>query len=204
MPRALLLFSTLCAAHRAVHGLEYASGWLLRPSVGANASWTNFLFQAPHDESLKAAQMGIPTLYSLDWLVQDTARADPKTGLCPTKIPRFKDRTCPTIRPDWRSHWDKTLVWLQPFIANRTYFGVFLGDERMWAGLELSNVSTIASYIKQTWPGAVVYMNEAQDVVHCNFNRLGDAAFAPGECVPEAVDWFGYDYYVRRAEARTA
>ena len=31
--------------------------------------------------------------------------------------------------------------------------------------------------IKADWPSSIIYINEAQDAVNCNFNRLGDPIF---------------------------
>ena len=31
--------------------------------------------------------------------------------------------------------------------------------------------------IKADWPQSIIYINEAQDAVNCNFNRLGDPIF---------------------------
>lgn len=39
-------------------------------------------------------------------------------------------------------------------------------------------------------PEAVIYINEAQDLFMCNFNRLNETLFGPGECwyaLPERV-----------------
>ena len=95
----------------------------------------------------------------------------------------------------------------------------------MWAGAGLANVSYVARAIRKDWPTALIYINEAQDVVSagprrnsdrtrkglitprlnlhicpypqlmCNFNRLGEKVFADGACVPPEVDWIGFDIY---------
>ena len=56
-------------------------------------------------------------------------------------------------------------------------------------------MTSMSDEIKRTWPEASVYVNEAQDLAQCNFNRLGEPFFGPGECLPPTLDWFGYDYY---------
>jgi len=65
----------------------------------------------------------------------------------------------------------------------------------MWNGVSLANLTTACDAIKQLWPDAIIYINESQDIANCNFNRLGEPFFAEGECLPETLDWFGYDYY---------
>ena len=44
----------------------------------------------------------------------------------------------------------------------------------MWDGASIKNLTTITDMIKTDWPEAIIYVNEAQDVIHCNFNRLGN------------------------------
>ena len=73
--------------------------------------------------------------------------------------------------------------------------GVFLGDENLWDGTSLENLTTVVDMIKTDWPDAITFINEAQDTVNCGFNRLNETIFAPGECMPENLDIFGYDYY---------
>ena len=73
---------------------------------------------------------------------------------------------------------------IREMIDNGTFIGVFLGDENLWDGTSMQNLSTVSELIKRDWPEAVVYINEAQDVVHCNFNRLGDPIFEDGQCGP--------------------
>ena len=73
--------------------------------------------------------------------------------------------------------------------------GVFLGDENLWDGTSLKNLTTICDTIKKDWPEAIIFINEAQDTVNCGFNRLNETIFKDGECFPDNLDIFGYDYY---------
>ena len=41
----------------------------------------------------------------------------------------------------------------------------------------------------------VCSMNEAPDVAMCNYRKDNTTIFAQDECLPQNVDWFGYDFY---------
>lgn len=49
--------------------------------------------------------------------------------------------------------------------------------------------------IRRDWPEAVLYINEAQDLLMCNFNRLNETFFHAGDCWPKELDWLGFDIY---------
>ena len=38
-------------------------------------------------------------------------------------------------------------------------------------------------------------MNEAPDIAMCNYRKDNTSVFAKGECLPQNVDWFGFDFY---------
>lgn len=175
--------------------LEFSAGWGLNVGTGANATWVNLQFGVGSQVAVQGRQGGLPSLFSLAWTAR-SPRADPVTGYCPSTIPRFGNTTrCISIRMDFQEYWRQTFASLQPFIANGTYIGIFLGDEHMWNGVSLADLKTACDAIKQLWPDAIIYINESQDVANCNFNRLGETVFKEGECFPETLDWFGYDYY---------
>uniref|UniRef100_A0A7S3AJ16 Uncharacterized protein n=1 Tax=Haptolina ericina TaxID=156174 RepID=A0A7S3AJ16_9EUKA len=56
--------------------------------------------------------------------------------------------------------------------------------------------------IKTDWPDAITMISEAQDLVHCNWNRLGEPFFGDDDCFPDTLDWFAYDYYCTAFSAR--
>lgn len=193
------IFAALLASgvqHMAT-GLTYSSGWGLNVgNPGVNETWINFQYSVSDEVAVAGASRGIPSLYSFTWTEPDASRMDPKTGFCPSKISRFGNTTrCKTLRADYKEAWAKAWASLAPFIANKTYIGVFLGDENIWDGTSIANLTAVTDMIKRDWPDGIVFINEAQDVAHCNFNRLGDPIFSEGECFPETLDWFGYDYY---------
>ena len=82
---------------------------------------------------------------------------------------------------------------LAPWRANGTVVGIFLGDEQCYHGVSLQNLTYITKLIRADWPEAVLYINEAQDLLMCNFNRLNETFFGEGECWPEELDWLGFD-----------
>lgn len=169
MAHSLLVFLALLGYSTA--SLEFAAGWGLNVGTGANKTWTNLQFEVGPQLAVEGWQKGIASLYSLSWIAA-SPRADPLTHTCPSTIPRFGNTThCLDIRPDFHDYWRQTFSSLQPFIANGTYIGIFLGDEHMWSGISLASLTTACDTIKRDWPDAIVYINEAQDIVNCNFNR---------------------------------
>jgi hypothetical protein len=198
----LLLAGDLGAAE-----LEFASGWGEDfGKAGVNASWVNLQFEVPTPAAVLGAAAAVPSLYSFSWTVPDvnSSRSLNKTAprpTCHTTITRFDRATggqgtpCLTMRADYKEAWAAAWAEIQPLVANGTYIGVFLGDENMWAGTSLANLTAVTDLIKADWPTGIVFINEAQDVANCGFNRLGAPIFADGECFPDTLDWFGYDYY---------
>ena len=182
---------------RHIHTLEFSSGWGLNVGQeGINETWINFQYQTSEEIAIKGAEVGIPSLYYFSWTEPDTSKMDPVTKTCESSIKRFANTThCLTIRHDYKEAWATAFASIQPFIKNKTYIGIFLGDENMWDGASIKNLTTITDMIKTDWPEAIIYVNEAQDVIHCNFNRLGNPIFEGDECFPETLDWYGYDYY---------
>jgi hypothetical protein len=69
------------------------------------------------------------------------------------------------ICTDWRERWLSVHAALQPFIANKTYEGVFLGDELLDSGLPLSNLTSAVQLVRSTWPDAVIAINEGFEVM---------------------------------------
>ena len=104
---------------------------------------------------------------------------------------------CLTIRKDIDDVWKSTLETLAPWRANGTVAGIFLGDEQCYHGVSLQNLTYVTQLIRKDWPEAVLYINEAQDLLMCNFNRLNETFFGDGDCWPEELDWLGFDICVQ-------
>ena len=196
---ALAMLAPLLMMDGAQAALQFSAGWgmsLDQPAV--NASWVNLQFGVSMEQAVDSyATSRVPSLYSFAWTELDKSRVTNATaGTCSSRIKRFGNTThCKTMREDVEQAWAEAFESIREMIDNGTFIGVFLGDENLWDGTSMQNLSTVSELIKRDWPEAVVYINEAQDVVHCNFNRLGDPIFEDGQCWPESVDWVGYDYY---------
>jgi hypothetical protein len=224
--------------------LSIAAGWGINvddPIV--NVSWTGLQFQIGHDVAIRAAHLGIPSLVDVSWTIRNPIPpfGTDTDGNCISKIGRFRGTVCRTIRPDYVSAWKTLFTDIKPFIANGTYVGVFLGDETMWDGVSLANLTVMTDLIKTDWPDAITMISEAQvrgsaptltqaagvhftrsepapthrvaihritshsgaqDLVHCNWNRLGEPFFGDDDCFPDTLDWFAYDYYCTAFSAR--
>eukprot|EP00038_Savillea_parva_P014376 m.215514 g.215514 ORF g.215514 m.215514 type:complete len:344 (-) comp27917_c0_seq1:112-1143(-) len=193
MATVLRTLATLVLAAPSVQGWNAASVWGVATNASYFPSIANVLFEISLEDAVVAhATNGATGLYTLDW----TVPRDPARPVCPSPIPRFHNTThCVTMRPDIDTYWADTYTTLEPFRANGTLSGIFLGDERMWDGASLANLSYVAHLIRRDWPEAIIYINEAQDVFMCNFNRLNETIFEDGECIPREVTWFGFDIY---------
>lgn len=53
----------------------------------------------------------------------------------------------------------------------------------------------VADQIRLDWPEAIIYMNEAPDIAMCNYRKDNTTVFAEDECLPQNIDWFGFDFY---------
>ena len=188
----------LCFPGIAKAELRYSAGWGETLNVpGINSSWINLQFQTSVPIAVEAFRnYSVPSLYSFTWTEPDASKITNATAMtCPSAIKRFGNTTrCKTLRKDYRQAWTTAWQELEPLKKNGTMIGVFLGDENIWDGASIANLTTVTDMIKADWPEAIIYINEAQDVANCNFNRLGEPIFAEGECFPESLDWFGYDY----------
>lgn len=64
--------------------------------------------------------------------------------------------SCVTLRQDYKAAWGDLWATLKPYADRNELIGVFLGDERIWNGASLANVSTIAATIRSDWPDAII------------------------------------------------
>lgn len=57
------------------------------------------------------------------------------------------------LRSDYQARWNAAQPTLQPFIANGTIFGFFLGDELIWNGQGLLDLMVIWTQVcrMRTW-----------------------------------------------------
>ena len=65
----------------------------------------------------------------------------------------------------------------------------------MYFGVQVAEVKLICDLIKSDWPEAIIYENEAPDVAMCNFRKDNTTIWEEDECMPQNLDWFGFDFY---------
>lgn len=66
------------------------------------------------------------------------------------------------MRHDIDEYWANTSALLTPWRQNGTLAGIFLGDERLYHGASLADLSYVTRLIRSDWPDAIIYINEAQ------------------------------------------
>ena len=227
----LLSAASVCAAYNA------ASVWGIESNKSYFPTMANILFQT----SLSALDtahrdLGTQGLFQISWTQANNRSAvwspDGKSYYCPSPIPRFHNTTrCVTMRADIDQYWRGVSETLKPWRENGTVTGIFLGDEVLYHGVSMQNLTYITKLIRADWPEAILcvnwprrllsytaascsrepstpgvpyqpasiagcrYINEAQDALMCNFNRMNETLFHEGDCWPEELDWMGFDIY---------
>ena len=88
---------------------------------------------------------------------------------------------------------------LRDLKAAGSVFGVFLGDELLAEGINVTELSIAAETVKHDWPEAIVYWNEAWDPVVNNDTYPQQASAL--HAVPDAIDWISLDFYRQDATA---
>ena len=72
---------------------------------------------------------------------------------------------------------------------------MFLYTAKLLFNSVLDQLEKVTDLIKKDCPHCVTFINEAQDLAVCNYNRLNGTWAQPTQCLPKSLDWFGYDYY---------
>jgi hypothetical protein len=136
----------------------------------------------------------VRALYPLQWTVsQNTTCHAPVHHQC--THPPSCNFSCITIDPSYESLFQKQFLEMKPAITSGALKGIFLGDEHIYFGMDIAYVKVIADLIRTNWPDAVIYMNEAPDVAMCNYDKQNRTVFSKNQCLPQNVDWFGWDFY---------
>jgi hypothetical protein len=60
------------------------------------------------------------------------------------------------MAPDWKATWKQTLEDTKKLREAGAIIGVFLGDEHLYFGIQLSEVKEIADQIRLDWPECVL------------------------------------------------
>ena len=175
-----------------------AGVWGVEPNATYHPLLSNLMFQTDLravDTAFRAS--GVQGLYQLSWT--EPRPEMERLGYCPSPIPRFHNTTaCVTLRKDFDEYWQETLEKLQPWRRNGTVVGIFLGDEQCYHGASMRNLTYVTKRIRNDWPEALIYLNEAQDLLMCNFNRMNESFFdsdTEHNCWPAELDWLGFDVY---------
>jgi hypothetical protein len=101
-------------------------------------------------------------LYPIRWTV-------PQAKKCFAPVPHTQTHPdgmfdCVTIDPDYQKSWQTQFALIKPYIHSGNIIGIFLGDEHLYFGVQVSHVKEIADTIRRDWPEAIIYLNEAPDV----------------------------------------
>eukprot|EP00040_Diaphanoeca_grandis_P022815 m.123281 g.123281 ORF g.123281 m.123281 type:complete len:371 (+) comp28977_c0_seq1:172-1284(+) len=198
----LLIFTLNCYI-MSTCGLQHSSMWDME-TAAQGAGWATLTFTNSNLDVIKTnfESAGMVALYPLKWTV-------PQSKLCyapVTHMQTYADGTfpCVTIDPNYTSSWQSQWEEIKPLVDIGAITGIFLGDERMYFGIHLSEVKLIADEIRRTWPRAIIFMNEAPDIAMCNMRKDNTSVFKDDECVPTNVDWFGFDFYQTDSVSWTA
>ena len=96
----------------------------------------------------------------------------------------------------WEERWRMVHAYMQPWIVNGTFEGVYFGDELMGQGLPLTNLSAAVKLVRSTWPAAVLGYNEDFDTMASGFTGLNESISEdPHWQLPAELDLFSVDYY---------
>ena len=182
----------LCAA--GCGALQHSGMWSLNRAADGRG-WATLTFDVSNTSAIAAnyEAAGMRALYPLSWTA-------PQKQQCFAPVPHTRTTPsgyfgCITIAPDWKARWQAALREIRPLIASGAVVGVFLGDEHLYFGVTLAEVKLVADQIRGDFPAAIIYMNEAPDVAMCGYSKANVTLFADGECLPQNVDWFGFDFY---------
>ena len=102
------------------------------------------------------------------------------------------------LLPDWKARWARFHSALLPFIANQTFAGVQMGDELLGQGLPLANLTAATDAVRASWPGAIIYVNEALSALVWNRVEVGTGmpiSNDPDFKLPPEIDLLSVDFY---------
>ena len=126
---------------------------------------------------IEAHSFGMHGMKTIDFLLFRSAIA-PRHGLM--------------LRQDYLAIWND--LWtggLQAMSANKTVMGVFLGDELLAAGVNVTELTLIADAVKASWSAAIVYWNEEWAPVVYNSTYMPRSSAL--NIMPANIDWLSLD-----------
>jgi hypothetical protein len=112
------------------------------------AGHTNLCISKNKTVLVEASGYGTKGMIEVTWLFFRNAIA-PRKGLM--------------LRDDYAAAWAEgwsTAGGIEELSKNGTIMGVFLGDELLGAGVNVTELTLAAETVKRSWPNAVVYWNE--------------------------------------------
>eukprot|EP00041_Stephanoeca_diplocostata_P008127 m.117606 g.117606 ORF g.117606 m.117606 type:complete len:375 (-) comp17185_c0_seq1:173-1297(-) len=187
----MLISSGCCLQHSAMWSLDTAAdmhGWATMTFEVGNLT----LIQQNY------ATAGITALFPFNgWKI-----ARPQKCFAPVKHQQTSPDgmfTCLMLDPNYAENWRAIWTQIKPLVDKGSIIGIFLGDEQLYFGMQLSDVKLIADLIRIDWPRAIIYMNEAPDVAMCNYRKDNTTIFEVDQCIPQNIDWFGFDFYSSEA-----
>jgi len=139
------------------------------------SGWGNLYFTSNFSSIPEAASLGLTVLFDVEFsLLVDTS-----TGLI----------LSPSINKLWASISSQSA----PLISSKVLTGFFLGDELTWNGLSFNNLQFVANMIRNTFPTALIYYNEAYPVFTIDKSIYGVNIYYTH--VPSAINWISIDFY---------
>lgn len=144
-------------------------------------TFSNLCIDADNAVLLEARALGMRGMKSVTWAFFMNA-VPPRSGLM--------------LRPDYQAGWAD--MWhgsgaLSALSANQTVMGVFLGDELLGAGINVTELTIAAETVKASWREGIVYWNEEWGPVVQNSSWARPASAL--HSVPHAIDWISLDFY---------
>ena len=107
------------------------------------------------------------------------------------------------LAPDFAATLGPALMKLKPAFANGSIAGISLGDELCADGVPVSNLSTVAVFIKEQLAGTDVFIVTNEDATSFGCTLHGEQCHFPGSFVdygsiPSAIDYISIDEYALR------
>ncbi len=104
------------------------------------------------------------------------------------------------LRGDYQRCWKAFKDLIKPLYESGLIAGFMLKDEAVWNGAEVSDVETIVDTIRNDFPSAIIYYNEALAIWTSDNNNWHSPENSSGEpidfSIPEGVTWFSADWYI--------